>query len=75
MRAIFAALIAALLFSFTPSVSQDNSDENNNMFNLDVLNFYSTEGTRSRVDVYVEIPLRNMEFKKSKTDKTNFISI
>jgi GWxTD domain-containing protein len=74
MRAIFTALIAALLFSFTPSVSQVNSDENNNMFNLDVLNFYSTEGTRSRVDVYVEIPLRNMEFKKSKTDKTNFVS-
>jgi GWxTD domain-containing protein len=39
-----------------------------------VLNFYSTEGTRSRVDVYIEIPLRNLEFKKSKTDKSNFVS-
>lgn len=74
MRAIQTALIAALLFTFTPSNSQDNSGENNDMFNLDVLNFYSTEGTRSRVDVYVEIPLRNMEFKRSKTDKTNFVS-
>lgn len=74
MRAILTALFAALLFTFTPSFSQDDSGEKNDMFNLDVLNFYSTEGTRSRVDVYVEIPLRNMEFKKSKTDKTSFVS-
>jgi GWxTD domain-containing protein len=44
------------------------------MFNLDVLNFYSSEGTKSRVDIYVEVPLANMEFKRSKTDKSSYVS-
>jgi GWxTD domain-containing protein len=73
MRALFTATLAALLFlnSFTFSQIDPESTE---MFNLDVLNFYSPEGTRSRVDVYIEIPLKNMEFKKSKTEKNNYYS-
>lgn len=75
MRIITTAFLAALLFnfSFTPSFSQDKTDQNN-LFSLDVLNFYSTEGTKSRVDIYVSIPLANMEFKRSKTDKSSYVS-
>ncbi len=73
MRALFTATLAALLLLNSPSFSQIKK-ESTDLFNLDVLNFYSTEGTRSRVDVYVEIPLKNMEFKRSKSDKESYIS-
>lgn len=71
MRTIFAVILTALLavpFS-SPSFSQET---NSNMFNLDVLNFYSAEGTKSRVDIYVEIPLSVLEFKRSKADKSSY---
>lgn len=76
MRILFTAIFAALLLSFnlSPTISQIIKPVEAELFNLDVLNFYSTEGTRSRVDVYVEIPLKNMEFKKSKTAKNTFVS-
>jgi GWxTD domain-containing protein len=75
MRVFFTILLSALLLSF--SITQQYSQvkkSKNDLFNLDVLNFYSTEGTRSRVDVYVEIPLKNLEFKKSKSGNTGFIA-
>src|SRR5262245_24197386 len=75
MRKIFLFILTALLlsFSFTPSFSQTKKPKTD-LFNLDVLNFYSTEGTKSRVDIYVEVPLANMEFKSSKSNKSNFVS-
>src|SRR4030095_267796 len=74
MRIIITAFLAALLynFSYSPSFTQDK--EQTSLFSLDVLNFYSTEGTKSRVDIYVSIPMSNMEFKHSKTDKSSYVS-
>ncbi len=76
MRILFTAILAGFLISYnnSPSFSQILKTVEVELFNLDVLNFYSTEGTRSRVDIYVEIPLKNMEFKKSKTIKNTFVS-
>ncbi len=78
MRAIITFVFSALLFfgAFSPSNSQNlkKTKIKADLFYLDVLNFYSSEGTRSRVDVYVEIPLKNMEFKKSKSDKSSYVS-
>ena len=76
MRILFTAILAALVLSIntSPSFSQIIKTGEADLFNLDVLNFYSSEGTRSRVDVYVEIPLKNMEFKKSKTIKNTYVS-
>lgn len=76
MRILFTAILAALVLSIntSPSFSQIIKTGEVDLFNLDVLNFYSSEGTRSRVDVYVEIPLKNMEFKKSKTIKNTYVS-
>ena len=75
MRILFTIILSAFLLSIcpSPSVSQEFLPKPE-LFNLDILNFYSTEGTRSRVDIYVEIPLKNMEFKKSKTIKNTYIS-
>lgn len=39
------------------------------IFDFDALNFYSSEGTKSRVDVYIDIPFGKLEFKKSKQEK------
>lgn len=72
MRILFTIIASALLYS--SSLFSQIEKPKNNLFNLDVLNFYSSEGTRSRVDIYVEIPLKNMEFKKSKTVKNTFVA-
>lgn len=73
MRIALAVVITVLQLSFNliPSYSQEKDP---GMFRLDVLNFYSTEGTKSRVDIYVEVPFSKMEFKRSKTDKSVFVS-
>ncbi len=75
MRKLFTIILGVLLLGIhlSPSFSQEFLPKPE-LFNLDILNFYSTEGTRSRVDIYVEIPLKNMEFVKSKTIKNTFIS-
>ncbi|HEY3252292.1 MAG TPA: GWxTD domain-containing protein [Ignavibacteria bacterium] len=71
MKTLVYIILTALVVNF--SFSQ-NEKKNNDLFNLDVLNFYSPEGTKSRVDLYVEVPLGNLEFKRSKTDKSMYIS-
>ncbi len=72
MRILFTIIVSALLYS--SSIFSQIEKPRIDLFNLDVLNFYSSEGTRSRVDIYVEIPLKNMEFKKSKTVKNTFVA-
>lgn len=76
MRILYTIILQIALFLslfISPAASQEFHPKPE-LFNLDILNFYSTEGTRSRVDIYVEIPLKNMEFKKSKTIKNTYIS-
>lgn len=75
MRKIHIALFASIIFIIGLNVSQSQEFlPKPELFTLDVLNFYSSEGTRSRVDVYVDIPLKNMEFKKSKTNPKTYIA-
>jgi GWxTD domain-containing protein len=71
MRKLLAVILTALLLS-----PQINSQEEKQvkLFNLDVLNFFSAEGTKSRVDIYVEVPLDKVEFKRSKIDKSAFVT-
>lgn len=54
------------------SISQQYKDKQ--FFAYDILNFYSTEGTNSRIDIYISVPLSNLEFKRSKNDKSTYIS-
>ena len=71
MKSFIIILISALSFSLVLSQEKDKST---NLFRFDVLNFYSPEGTKSRVDVYVEVPMGRLEFKRSKQDKSLFVS-
>jgi GWxTD domain-containing protein len=45
-------------------------EKDTTFFNLDLLNFYSPDSSGSRLDVYIEIPFGNIEFKKSKKTKS-----
>jgi len=72
MKTFIYIIFSALLL--LPVYSQDNDGKKIDMFNLDVLNFYSPEGTKSRVDIYIEVQLGKLEFKRSKKDKTAFVS-
>ncbi len=67
-------IIALLLGSFIRLDAQDKNQVKKKMFDFEALDFYSPEGTKSRVDIYVEIPLGNFEFKKSKEEKNKYIS-
>lgn len=71
MRNLYTTILA---FLFSVNLASQEFLPKPDLFNLDVLNFYSPEGTRSRVDIYVEIPLKHMDFKKSKTQKNTFFS-
>ncbi|MGH2574538.1 MAG: GWxTD domain-containing protein [Ignavibacteria bacterium] len=62
-----------LITSLTFSQQKDKSSQAEDFFNFDALNFYSNEGTKSRLDVYIEIPFDKISFVKSKEGK-NFIS-
>ncbi len=71
MKTISFALGLALLLGTASGV---NAQEVKKMFDFEALNFYSAEGTKSRVDIYIEIPLGNFEFKRSKDDKSKFVT-
>lgn len=68
MRYIFYIILSIALFTnlvFTQN-EKDKPDSDKEAFYLDALNFYSPDSTRTRLDVYVEIPYKNLEFKKIK---------
>ena len=75
MKKMSYVLILALLLGTVYRLdAQDNNQEKKKMFDFEALNFYSPEGTKSRVDIYIEIPLGNFEFKKSKDEKNKYVS-
>jgi GWxTD domain-containing protein len=65
MRILLIILLTALLINSAFS-QRDGKKEDLPVFNLDVLNFYSPDSTKSRLDVYVEVPFSRLEFKKIK---------
>jgi GWxTD domain-containing protein len=65
MRTLLIFLISALIINCTFS-QKERKEDNLPVFNLDVLNFYSPDSTRTRLDIYVEIPFSRLEFKKIK---------
>lgn len=44
------------------------------MFSFDALNFYSPDSTRSRLDIYIEVPLNKIEFTRSREEGVGFSS-
>lgn len=55
-----------LLTSLCLCQPDDKPDKTENFFTFDALDFFSQDGTGSRVDVYIEVPFSKVEFKKNK---------
>jgi GWxTD domain-containing protein len=69
-RYILFVIIALLCIELH---SQDKKDEKS-LFNLDALNFYSPDSTKSRVDLYFEFPFENINFLKNKEKVNEYLS-
>lgn len=65
MRTLLIFLLTALVINCAFS-QKERTEENLPIFNLDALNFYSPDSTRTRLDIYVEVPFSRLEFKKTK---------
>jgi GWxTD domain-containing protein len=63
-------IIAALIFA--PNVYSQFSDTARPLFNFDALNFYSPDSTHTRLDLYIEVPFNNLEFKRIKTGADDY---
>ncbi len=61
---IAAVLIAGLSFS---------QEKEKDLFYFDALNFFSPDSTRTRLDIYTEIPFDRINFKRDKLSE-NFVS-
>jgi len=58
-----------VLLALTASISFTQEKEKD-LFYFDALNFFSPDSTKTRLDVYAEIPFNRIEFKRDKqTDK------
>ena len=64
--------ISILLLALTIIISNSQEKEHD-LFYLDALNFYSPDSTKTRLDVYAEIPFNRVEFKRDK-QSNKFIS-
>jgi GWxTD domain-containing protein len=61
IRTVLLALAISISFS---------QEKENDLFYFDALNFFSPDSTKTRLDVYAEIPFSRVEFKRDKlTDK------
>ncbi|RPI15839.1 MAG: GWxTD domain-containing protein [Ignavibacteriae bacterium] len=70
MRYIFLLTIALVFTGVSYSQPDNNNPGNKETFFMDALNFYSPDSTKTRLDVYVEVPFKSLEFKKVKGEKS-----
>ncbi len=69
MKTLITLALSALILN-TAFTQEKNKEE---MFNMDALNFFSPDSTKTRLDVYAEIPFDKVEFKRDK-NSNNFIA-
>jgi GWxTD domain-containing protein len=66
---LIASLVLSALTYFTAFAQEKDID----LFHFDVLDFYSPDSTKTRLDVYAEIPFNRVEFKRDK-ETNKFVS-
>lgn len=59
MKVLITIIISALLIN----IAYTQEKKKNDMFNLDILNFFSPDSTKTRLDIYTEVPFNKIEFK------------
>ncbi len=72
---IFVILIIALIFaqSLYSQDDEENADlklPEKKLFYIDPLVFYGKDSVKGRVDLYIEIPFSNLQFKKNQSENT-----
>ena len=71
MKFTISIIISALIFNITYSQEKKKVD----MFNLDILNFFSPDSTKTRLDIYTEVPFNKVEFKHDEKSNSFFTDI
>jgi len=74
MKTLIIVALATLALN-TAFAQEKNKQEKNKeeMFSMDVLNFFSPDSTKTRLDIYAEIPFDKIEFKRDK-NSSSFIA-
>ncbi|MBI5403078.1 MAG: GWxTD domain-containing protein [Ignavibacteriae bacterium] len=62
---VLVVLVPLLSFSQVKDRSLDNIDLNKEFFYLDPLVFSSKDSTNARLDLYIQLPLENIQFKRN----------
>ena len=68
MKLIASLVLSALTFSTAYAQEKDVD-----LFRFDVLDFYSPDSTKTRLDIYAEVPFNWVEFKRDK-ETNRFVS-
>ncbi len=68
MKLIASLVLSALTFSTALAQEKDVD-----LFHFDVLDFYSPDSTKTRLDIYAEVPFNRVEFKRDK-ETNRFVS-
>lgn len=74
LKSIIIILIGVISLSICQVSLIQSADKEKDFFYLDALNFYTPDSTKSRLDVYIEFPLNNLEFSRSKLDPNVYSS-
>ena len=61
----YPVLSIFILLSNASQVFPEANDTTQSLFRFDALNFYSPDSTKTRLDLYVEVPFSNLEFRKT----------
>jgi len=74
MKKYLTALFILSILTGTLFTQDDNRKASDIvLFTFDALDFYSPDSTRSRLDIYIDVPLNKIEFVRSK-ESTGFVS-
>lgn len=71
MKFLITIIISALLIN----TAYTQEKKKNDMFNLDILNFFSPDSTKTRLDIYTEVPFSKVEFKRDEKSNSFFTDI
>lgn len=70
----YSILTIFIVLSIVKPALSDSPDSTHFLFYLDALNFSSPDSTRTRLDLYVEVPFNNLEFRKTASSGDNYVA-
>lgn len=71
---LYPTISIFILLSNVGHVFPQANDSTRSLFRFDALNFYSPDNTKTRLDLYVEVPFSNLEFRKTASSGNNYVA-